>query len=74
MRTLGEQISEPSEEKDRKKYEALIQRTAHELENELGSEYLALLDGLNDADPKSKDVQEILSDLDRLDEKKSCMP
>ena len=70
MRTLGEQIDQAAQEKDRKKVEALI-KTINDLEKQLGPEYLALIDALSDADPHSKDVQDILSMFGRLDEK-SC--
>jgi hypothetical protein len=37
------------------------------LEKQLGPEYRTLFDALNDADPDSKDVQDILSMFDQLD-------
>jgi hypothetical protein len=40
------------------------------LETQLGSQYRALFDALYDADPNSKDVQDILSMFESLDE--SC--
>jgi predicted transcriptional regulator len=70
MRDLGEQIDQAVREEDRKKTEAMIQKI-NDLEKQLGPEYLALIDALNDADPNSKDVQDILSMFDRLDEE-SC--
>ncbi len=66
---LGPQIVRAAREKDEKKAEALTQKI-NELEKQLGPEYLALFDGLNEADPNSKDVQDILSMFDGLDE--SC--
>jgi hypothetical protein len=66
---LGPQIERASLEKDEKKTEALTQKI-NELEKELSPEYLALFDALDEADPNSKDVQEILLTFDRLDE--SC--
>jgi hypothetical protein len=66
---LGGQIDQAAQEKDEKKAEALTQRI-NELEKQLGPEYLALFDALNEADPNSKDVQDILSMFERLDE--SC--
>jgi hypothetical protein len=41
-----------------------------DLEKQLGPEYQALFDTLYDADPYSKDVQDILSMFNSLDE--SC--
>jgi hypothetical protein len=67
MRTLGDQVAQ---EKDRRKAEALIKKI-NDLEKQLGPEYLALIDAFNDADLHSKDVQDILSMFDRLDEE-SC--
>jgi hypothetical protein len=64
---LGPQIERAAQEKDEKKAEALTQKI-NELEKQLGPEYLALFNGLNEADPNSKDVQDILSMFDRLDE------
>jgi ABC-type transporter Mla subunit MlaD len=63
---LSEQINHAAQQKDTKKVEALSQR-ADELEKQLGSEYRALFDALNDADPDSGDVQDILSMFDQLD-------
>jgi hypothetical protein len=57
------------QEKNDKKAEELFQQI-DELEDQLGPEYHALFNALYDADPNSKDVQEVLSMLDRLDD--SC--
>jgi hypothetical protein len=70
MRTLGEQIDQAAEDKDTNNSEALIQNI-NGFERQLGPEYLALIDALNEAHPNSKDVQAILSMFDRLDEE-SC--
>jgi hypothetical protein len=70
MRDLGERIDQAAQDEDRKKAEALIQKI-NDLEKQLGPEYLALIDALNDADPNSKEIQAILSMFDRLDEE-SC--
>jgi mevalonate kinase len=64
--SLSEQIDQATQQKDTKKVEALSQR-ADELEKQLGPEYRTLFDALNDADPDSKDVQDILSMFDELD-------
>jgi hypothetical protein len=64
--SLGGQISQAAQQKDTKKVETLSQR-ADVLEKQLGSEYRTLFDALNDADPDSKDVHDILSMFDELD-------
>ncbi len=66
---LGDQIGEADEQKDSKKAEALAQKM-NELEKQLGSEYLALVDATNDLDPNSQEGQEIESLFEKLDE--SC--
>jgi ferritin-like protein len=69
LNSLGGQMVEAAREKDSKKAEALFQRV-DDLEKQLGPEYHALFDALYDADPNSKDVQDILSMFNKLDE--SC--
>jgi hypothetical protein len=69
INSLGGQMVEAAQEKDSKKAEALFQRV-DDLEKQLGPEYHALFDALDDADPYSKDVQDILSMFNKLDE--SC--
>jgi DNA repair ATPase RecN len=64
--SLGEQLDQATQQKYAKKVEALSQR-ADELEIQLGPEYRPLFDALNDADPDSKDVRDILSMFDDLD-------
>jgi len=64
--SLSEQIDQATQQKDTKKIEALSQR-ADESEKQLGPEYRTLFDTLNDADPDSKDVQDVLSMFDELD-------
>jgi hypothetical protein len=66
---LGDQTGEADQQKDRKKAEALAQKM-NELEKQLGSEYLALVDETQDVDPNSKEGQEVESLFDKLD--KSC--
>ncbi len=70
MRELGEQIEQAAQDPDRRKTQTIVEKI-NGLEKQLGAEYLALIDALNDADPNSKDVQDILSMFDRLDEQ-SC--
>ena len=69
INSLGGQMVEAAHEKDSKKAEALSQRV-DDLEKQLGPEYHALFDSLYDTDPNSKDVQDILSMFNKLDE--SC--
>ena len=69
INSLGGQMVEAAHEKDSKKAEALSQRV-DDLGKQLGPEYHALFDALYDADPNSKDVQDILSMFNKLDE--SC--
>jgi hypothetical protein len=64
--SVSEQINQATQQKDTKKVEALSQR-ADELEKQLGPDYRALFDALNDADPDSRVVQDILSMFDELD-------
>jgi sensor domain CHASE-containing protein len=66
INSLGAQMVEAAQEKDSKKAEALFQRV-DDLEKQLGAQYHALFDA---ADPNSKDVQDILSMFNKLDE--SC--
>jgi hypothetical protein len=69
INALGGQMVAAAQEKDTKKAEALFQRV-DDLEKQLGPQYHALFDALYDADPNSKDVQNILSMFNRLDD--SC--
>jgi hypothetical protein len=69
INNLGGQMVEAAQDKDSKKAEALFQRV-DDLETQLGPQYRALFDALYDADPNSKDVQDILSMFESLDE--SC--
>ncbi len=66
---VGGRLVEAAEEKDEKKAEALMAKV-DELEQVIGSEYQSLFDALYQADQNSKDVQDIFSMFDRLDE--SC--
>jgi hypothetical protein len=69
INSLGGQMVEAAQEKDSKKAEALFKRV-DDLEKQLGPQYRALFNALYDADPNSKDVQDILSMFDSLDQ--SC--
>ena len=66
MAKLGNQMEQANETGDSKKFDALFQRM-YELGKKLGSEYAALIDGLQDIDPESEVGQEISSTLDALD-------
>jgi hypothetical protein len=66
---LGEQIGEADQKKDDKNAEALSKQVT-ELEKKLGPEYLALVNNLNNVDPKSPEGQELDSILASLDD--SC--
>jgi peptidoglycan hydrolase CwlO-like protein len=69
---LGEQIEEANDKKDSKTADELSQKMK-ELENNLGPEYVALMDGLQDIDPESDDGADIgaaLAALDKLCAKK----
>ena len=69
MGILGNQIDEAIKKQDTKKANELAQKLT-ELERNLGSEYLALVESLRSMDLTSKDGQEIMSAFDKLDE--SC--
>src|SRR5664279_1179487 len=63
---LGEQIDAAAEKKDEKKLDELSQK-ADELGSKIGPEYVALMDGLQDMDPKDKSAEEIGNMLEALD-------
>ena len=66
MAKLGDQMEQANETGDSKKFDRLFQRI-YELGKQLGPEYTALIDGLQDIDPESEVGQEISSTLDALD-------
>ncbi len=69
---LSEQIDAASQKKDEKKVDELAQK-ADEMGNKIGPEFVALMDGLQDMNPDSKEAEEIgsmLEALDKLCEKK----
>jgi hypothetical protein len=66
MAKLNNQIEQANEMGDAKKFDALFQRM-YELGKQLGPEYAALVDGLQDINPESEVGQEISSTLDALD-------
>jgi hypothetical protein len=65
MTKLDEQIKQAKEKKDNKTVNELSQKLDL-LEEKLGPEYVALMDGLEDIDPKSEVAREIESVLDGL--------
>lgn len=69
INSLGGEVDMAVQAKDEQKADALTKKI-NELEKQLGPEYLALFDALNDADQDSKDFQDILSMFDSLDQ--SC--
>jgi hypothetical protein len=66
MAKLGDQMEQANETGDSKKFDALFQKM-YELGKQLGPEYAALVDGLQDIDPQSEVGQAISSALDALD-------
>ena len=67
--TLGVQIEDANEAKDKKTADVLTQKF-RELEKQLGPEYVAFVESTKDVDPDSKDGRDIVSTFDALDE--SC--
>jgi hypothetical protein len=63
---LGDQIDAAAEKKDEKKLDELSQK-ADDIGAKIGPEYVALMDGLQDMDPKSKDAEDIGNMLEALD-------
>jgi hypothetical protein len=66
---LGGQMVQAVQEKDRKKAKALFQKI-HQLQKQLGPEFVALINGLDCLDPNSSDGREIASIIESLD--RSC--
>jgi hypothetical protein len=64
---LSVQLAQATRKKDTEKVEKLAQNI-DELESRLGPEYPALLDGLWNIDPASRDAKEIGSILNKLDD------
>jgi hypothetical protein len=69
INSLGGEVDMAAQTKDEQKADVLTKKI-NELEKQLGPEYLALFDALNNADQDSKDFQDILSMFDSLDQ--SC--
>jgi hypothetical protein len=66
MAKIGNQLEQINEEADPRKFEELS-RKVDEIGKRLGPEYGALIDGLQDVDPRSEVGQEISATLDALD-------
>jgi hypothetical protein len=66
MGKLGDQMEEANKKGDSKKVEELSLK-ADELGKQLGPEYAALMDGIQDVDPNSEVGQEIGSTIQALD-------
>jgi hypothetical protein len=66
---VGEQMKQAVQAKDQKRFEELGQKV-RELEENLGPEYLGLLESLQNVALTSKEGQEIVSTFEKLDE--SC--
>jgi DNA repair ATPase RecN len=69
INSLGGEVDMAAQAKDEQKADVLTKKI-NELEKQLGPEYRALFDALNNADQDSKDFQDILSMFDSLDQ--SC--
>ncbi len=63
---LGDQIDAAAQKKDEKKLDELSQK-ADAMGQKIGPEYVALMDGLQDMDPESKEGKEIGDMLEALD-------
>lgn len=63
---LSDQIDAAAQKKDEKKLDELSQK-ADEMGTKIGPEYIALMDGLQDLDPESKEGKEIGTVLEGLD-------
>jgi hypothetical protein len=66
MTRLGGQLLQANERGDSRKVDELFEKM-YEMGKKLGSEYTALVDGLQDIDPESEVGHEISSTLDALD-------
>jgi hypothetical protein len=63
---LASKLDQAEEDKDSQKVGGLSQKIG-KLEEKLGTEYIALVRGLKDIDPNSRDGQEIDSIIEKLD-------
>lgn len=63
---LGDQLDAAAQKKDEKKMDELSQKV-DDLAQKVGPEYVALMNGLDDVDPDSKEGKEIGAVLEGLD-------
>lgn len=63
---LSGEIDAAAQKKDEKKLDELSQK-ADQMGEKIGPEYIALMDGLQDMDPNSKEAEELGNMLDALD-------
>ena len=66
MNKLGEQIDQADQKKDTKTVDELSKKM-DDISQKLGPEYAALVDGMQNLDPNSKQGQEISATLETLD-------
>lgn len=66
MAKLGDQIEQADQKKDSKKAEELGKKM-DDMSAKLGPEYIALMDGLQNMNPDSKDGKDIAATLEALD-------
>jgi hypothetical protein len=68
MAKLGDEAQEAEQKKDNKKLDELAKKM-DDMGKQLGPEYVALMQGMQDIDPdskESKDIGEVLEGLDKL--------
>ncbi|MEI9805374.1 MAG: hypothetical protein WDN48_14305 [Pseudolabrys sp.] len=63
---LGDQIDEAVQKKDEKKIDELSQK-ADEMGAKIGPEYVALMDGMQELDPDSKEGKDLSAMLEQLE-------
>ncbi len=66
MVKLSEDFEQADQKKESKKVDVLAQKI-DDMSKQLGPEYIALMDALQDLDPNSKDAEDIGAMLDGLD-------
>ena len=66
MVKLGDEVAQADQKNDNKKVDELAQKI-DDMTDQLGPEYVALVEGLQDMDPDSKEAEDIGTLLDGLD-------
>jgi hypothetical protein len=66
MNKLGEQLDQADQKKDQKKVDELSKKL-DDMSQKLGSDYVALVNGMQDVDPNSKAGKDIAAALEPLD-------